>query len=58
MRRLVLLDAAVEDFADIFEHLTKESSDRAVGRKFVTAVCKCSCLDIQERPVYVLCFRA
>ncbi len=38
MRRLVLLDAALEDFADIFEHLTKKSSDRAVGRNFVAAL--------------------
>ena len=35
MRRLVLLDSAVGDFASILEYITHQSGSRATARRFV-----------------------
>lgn len=35
MRRLVLLDTAIEDLASILGYIARESGDRAVARQFV-----------------------
>ena len=35
MRRLILLDTALADFADILDYITRESGSRVIGRRFV-----------------------
>jgi toxin ParE1/3/4 len=38
MRQLVFLDSAIEDFADIFAYIARESEDVSIGRNFVNAL--------------------
>jgi len=38
MPDLVLLDSAIEDFANILDHITRETHDRTIGRGFVDAL--------------------
>ncbi|MSP03596.1 MAG: type II toxin-antitoxin system RelE/ParE family toxin [Acetobacteraceae bacterium] len=35
MRRLILLDTALADFADILRYIARQSGSRVIGRRFV-----------------------
>jgi toxin ParE1/3/4 len=49
VRRLILLDSALEDFSAILDHIARESGSRAIGRGFADELWR-QCVKLSALP--------